>query len=145
MREISADADYRNQSGSSTQCGSTQCGSTAPALPEDDAAVPPTADESRLRRPVSLASVAPLLLAAQEDAAGGQFDIMSELAHPLLLAVVFTLIGLALFAASLWLIVRIAPFSIRKEIEEDQNTSLGIIIGSIILGIAMILSAAMLG
>jgi len=32
-----------------------------------------------------------------------------------------------------------------KEIEEDQNTSLGIIMGSLILGIALILAAAIHG
>jgi uncharacterized membrane protein YjfL (UPF0719 family) len=62
-----------------------------------------------------------------------------------LVAVVFTLIGIVLFAVCLWLIVKLAPFSIRKEIEEDQNTALGIIIGSIILGVALILAAAIHG
>ena len=32
--------------------------------------------------------------------------------------------------------------SIRKEIEEDQNTSLGIILGSLIIGISIIISSA---
>ncbi|MEM6994417.1 MAG: DUF350 domain-containing protein, partial [Myxococcota bacterium] len=31
------------------------------------------------------------------------------------------------------------------EIEDDQNTSLGIIIGSVIIGIALIISAAVAG
>lgn len=74
-----------------------------------------------------------------------RLDLRSELAHPLLLAVVFTIIGLSLFAACLWIIVKVAPFSIRKEVEEDQNIALGIIIGSMILGIAIILAAAMIG
>ena len=60
-------------------------------------------------------------------------------------ALVFTTIGVILFALCLWLIVKLSPFSIRKEIEEDQNTSLGIIIGSMILGIALILAAAIHG
>jgi hypothetical protein len=37
---------------------------------------------------------------------------------------------------------KVLPFSIRKEIEEDQNTSLGIVLGSIIIGLSLILSAA---
>ena len=65
--------------------------------------------------------------------------------EPLLLAVVFTLVGMLLFGFSIWLIVKLAPFSVQKEIEEDQNTSLGIIIGSIILGVALILAAAIHG
>ena len=65
--------------------------------------------------------------------------------HPLLAAVVFTLVGLIIFAACLWLIVRMAPFSVRKEIEEDQNVALGIIIAAMILGIAIILGSALIG
>ncbi len=60
-------------------------------------------------------------------------------------ALVFALMGMVLFGVAFFIIVRICPFSIRKEIEEDQNISLGIVIGSVILGIAMILSAAIQG
>lgn len=63
----------------------------------------------------------------------------------ILLALIFALIGMALFALAFFIIVKVCPFSIRKEIEEDQNISLGIVIGSVILGIAMILSAAIQG
>lgn len=63
----------------------------------------------------------------------------------LLGALIYSLIGIVLFAIAFLVIVKIAPFSIRKEIEEDQNTSLGIIIGAVILGISMIISAAVQG
>ena len=70
---------------------------------------------------------------------------METLVPLIISALVFTTIGVILFAICLWLIVKLSPFSIRKEIEEDQNTSLGIIIGSMILGIALILAAAIHG
>lgn len=60
-------------------------------------------------------------------------------------ALIYSMIGIVLFALAFFVIVKIAPFSIRKEIEEDQNTSLGIIIGAVILGISMIISAAVQG
>lgn len=60
-------------------------------------------------------------------------------------ALIYSLIGIVLFAIAFLVIAKIAPFSIRKEIEEDQNTSLGIIIGSVIIGIALIISAAVHG
>ncbi|MDH5492581.1 MAG: DUF350 domain-containing protein [Myxococcales bacterium] len=60
-------------------------------------------------------------------------------------SVVFGIIGMTFFAIAFLLIVKVTPFSIRKEIEDDQNTSLGIVIGSVILGIAMIVSAALSG
>jgi len=63
----------------------------------------------------------------------------------LLGALVYSLIGIGLFGLAFFIIVKVAPFSIRKEIEEDQNTSLGIIIGSVIIGIALIISSAVQG
>lgn len=63
----------------------------------------------------------------------------------LLGALIYSLIGIGLFGLAFFIIVKVAPFSIRKEIEEDQNTSLGIIIGAVIIGIALIISAAVQG
>lgn len=57
----------------------------------------------------------------------------------------FTVIGMITFGISFLIIVKLAPFSVKKEIEEDQNSALAIIIGSIIIGIAMIISAAVHG
>ena len=60
-------------------------------------------------------------------------------------ALVYSLIGVILFGVVWLLIVKVSPFSIRKEIEEDQNTALGIILGAVIIGIALIISAAISG
>ena len=59
--------------------------------------------------------------------------------------VVFVAIGLIVFALAFLIVVLVAPFSVKKEIEEDQNISLAIIIGAVIIGIAMIISAAIQG
>ena len=61
------------------------------------------------------------------------------------MTILYGALGMAFFAIAFFIIVKIAPFSIRKEIEEDQNTSLAILIGSVILGIALIVSAAIHG
>ena len=70
---------------------------------------------------------------------------MNQVMDLVLETLVFTLIGLLLFAIAFWIIVKVSPFSIRKEIEEDQNIALGIVIASVIIGIAMIVSAAVHG
>ena len=57
----------------------------------------------------------------------------------------FTAIGLALFGLAFFLMGKLTPFSIRKEIEEDQNIALAIVIASVIIGIAMIIVAAITG
>ena len=59
--------------------------------------------------------------------------------------IVFVVIGLVFFAVTFWIITKVSPFSVRKEIEEDQNTALGIVIGSVIIGVALIVSAALHG
>ncbi len=60
-------------------------------------------------------------------------------------SIVFVAIGLVVFAFAFFLITKITPFSIRKEIEDDQNTALGIVIGSVIIGLALIIAAAIGG
>ena len=46
-----------------------------------------------------------------------------------------------IFLAAFYVIVKVTPFSIRKEIEEDQNTALAVVIGAVIIGLALIVSA----
>lgn len=70
---------------------------------------------------------------------------MSRVFEHLAAAVVFGLLGIFLFVLALWLTVRITPFSLRKEIEEDQNVALGVIVAAVFLGIALIVSAAISG
>ena len=60
-----------------------------------------------------------------------------QLLNLIVTTVVFSLIGIVLFGLAFFIIVKIAPFSTRKEIEEDQNVALAILIGSVIIGIAM--------
>lgn len=70
---------------------------------------------------------------------------LDELWPVLETTVIFVAIGLIVFAVAFLIVVLVAPFSVKKEIEEDQNTSLAIIIGAIIIGVAMIISAAIQG
>jgi uncharacterized membrane protein YjfL (UPF0719 family) len=41
--------------------------------------------------------------------------------------------------------VLVSPFSVKKEIEDDQNNALAIIIGALIIGISIIIAAAING
>ena len=62
--------------------------------------------------------------------------------HHLLLTLIYSAVGLSFFGLAFFIMTKVTPFSIKKEIEEDQNTSLGIIIGSVIIGLSLIISAA---
>ena len=59
--------------------------------------------------------------------------------------VVFSLVGIVVFAIAFFVIARLSPFSLRKELEEDQNTALGVLLGSMIIGLSLIISAAIRG
>ncbi len=66
-------------------------------------------------------------------------------ARPLLATVIYSLLGIVIFAFGFLVMNRVTPFSVRKEIEEDQNISLGIVIGSVMIGLAIIIAAAIHG
>lgn len=66
------------------------------------------------------------------------------IAH-LVAALVFAVIGLIFFAIAFVLMTKVTPFSVRKEIEEDHNTALAIVMASIIIGIAIIIGMAIQG
>lgn len=59
--------------------------------------------------------------------------------------VIYTFLGLLLFALAFFIMGKATPFSLRKEIEEDQNVALAVVIASVIIGIAMIIVAAITG
>ena len=85
---------------------------------------------------LNLAAITPFL---------GLIVKLEELLPVLATTVIFVAIGLIVFAVAFFIVVLVAPFSVKKEIEEDQNTSLAIIIGSLIIGVALIISAAIQG
>lgn len=59
-----------------------------------------------------------------------------------LASVLFSLVGLLFFGLAFVLVTKVVPFSVRKELETDHNTALAIVIGAVLLGLAMIVSAA---
>lgn len=65
------------------------------------------------------------------------------LAEVLVTTLIFVVIGIVFFALAYFVMGRIFP--IQKEIEEDQNTALGVVIGAIMIGIAIIIAAAIQG
>jgi uncharacterized membrane protein YjfL (UPF0719 family) len=85
---------------------------------------------------VSLASFAPTL---------GLIVKMEDLLPVMATTIIFVAIGLVVFALAFLIVVLVSPFSVKKEIEEDQNQALAIIIGALILGIAIIIASAING
>lgn len=68
-----------------------------------------------------------------------------QLGKALLTTFAFSMLGILMFALAFWVMERLAPFSLRKEIEEDENDALAMIMSAIIIGIALIIMGALLG
>ena len=85
---------------------------------------------------LNIAAVAPML---------GMIVKMDELWPVMVTTIIFVAIGLIVFALAFVIVVLVSPFSVKKEIEEDQNTALAIIIGALIIGIAIIIASAING
>ncbi len=61
--------------------------------------------------------------------------------NQILLTVIYAILGFLLLGFGIIVMEKVVPFSIRKEIEEDQNTSLGIIIAGAMIAISIMIAA----
>ena len=64
--------------------------------------------------------------------------------HPgqLLNALIYALLGIAIFLFCFFLIDRLTPYHLWREINEDKNIALAILLGAISLGVCIIIAAA---
>lgn len=69
-------------------------------------------------------------------------DWMSSHARPLVDSIVYSIVGSVVLGLSFYVIEKVLPFSMRKEIAEDHNTALGIILGAFVIGLSIIIAAA---
>lgn len=58
---------------------------------------------------------------------------------------IYTLFGVVVFGLAFWAMVKIAPFSIMKEIEADHNVAVAVLMAAVILGLSIIIAAALHG
>lgn len=72
-------------------------------------------------------------------------DVMEQIGRQFLVTLGFTLMGVVAFAIAFFAVVKLTPFSMRKEIEEDHNVAFAIILGAVILGIAHIVASTVQG
>jgi hypothetical protein len=72
-------------------------------------------------------------------------DLTASL-HPaeIVSTIVYSFLGIGLMGLCWLLLTRIAPFSVVREIEQDQNVALAVLIGSVFLSMAIIIAAVIL-
>jgi putative membrane protein len=69
----------------------------------------------------------------------------SALAYHLVAAFIFSVFGVLTLALCVWIMGRLSPFSLVKEIEEDHNTAAAIVMGAVLIGMSLIIAAAIVG
>jgi len=65
--------------------------------------------------------------------------------HPLLAAIVYSVLGIAVWIGAYFVVEKITPENTWAEIVKNKNTAVAIIFGSMIIAIALIISAAIHG
>ena len=70
---------------------------------------------------------------------------MTAMNGPILSSILFAGIGIAILVGAFWVIDRATPYHLWQEINEKQNVALAILIGAAMIGISLIISAAIHG
>ena len=70
---------------------------------------------------------------------------MSGLFSSLLNSIVFSILGVVVFGLSFAVIDTLTPYNLWKEISQDKNVALAIVVGAMSLGICTIIAAAIHG
>ncbi|HTQ53047.1 MAG TPA: DUF350 domain-containing protein [Bryobacteraceae bacterium] len=63
--------------------------------------------------------------------------------HPLVNAVIFAALGLAVFAVAAALLVKLTPLKLWRELIEEKNLAVAIFAGAVAIGMSLIIAAAM--
>ena len=72
-------------------------------------------------------------------------DWLSQHTRPIVDSLLYSVLGTIVLLGAFAFIERVLPFSLRKEVAEDQNVALGMILGAFILGVSLIISSAIRG
>ena len=82
------------------------------------------------------------VLVSPAPVSGTRLDVLLE--H-LIAATVFSVVGIIVFVICLILAEKLTPFSILHEIGEEHNMAVSIVVAAIVLGVSIIIAAAILG
>ncbi len=67
---------------------------------------------------------------------------MDLIMHNLINALVFAFVGIFIFVISFFIMDKLTPYHLWKEIVQEHNMALAILVGAISLGICIIIAAA---
>jgi putative membrane protein len=61
---------------------------------------------------------------------------------PMLAALIYATIGLAVFGVAFVVVDRLTPYSLWRELIDEKNVALAIVVGAVAIGISIIVSSA---
>lgn len=96
---------------------------------------------------ISFASLSVPFFMSQAHAQGLPAEGRQALAlswQNLVISVIYGFVGILLLIAGYYLYELITPFSVKKELIEDQNIAIGVVVAAMILGMAIIIAAAII-
>jgi putative membrane protein len=67
---------------------------------------------------------------------------MMDIVHNIEAALVFAFIGIAIFVLSFIIIDRLTPYDLWKEIVQEKNMALALLVGALSIGVCIIIAAA---
>jgi uncharacterized membrane protein YjfL (UPF0719 family) len=70
---------------------------------------------------------------------------MNQLANDILAVVVYSILGIVILAVALVIVDRMTPGTLWKELIEEHNTALAILMGAVVIAFGIIVSAAIVG
>jgi putative membrane protein len=70
---------------------------------------------------------------------------MDQLGEALVTTAAVSVVGVLVFCIAFFVMDKLSPFSLRKEIETDHNMAVAVIMASVIIGIALIVASAVSG
>ncbi|MEZ6013703.1 MAG: DUF350 domain-containing protein [Planctomycetota bacterium] len=72
-------------------------------------------------------------------------DVMEDVVRPLVTIIVIGAVAIGMLVISLRVMEKVLPFSVKHELEEDHNVAAAIVMGSIILGVSIVIAAVAKG
>ncbi|HEX8212784.1 MAG TPA: DUF350 domain-containing protein [Longimicrobium sp.] len=70
---------------------------------------------------------------------------MNQLANDILAVVVYSILGIVILAVALVIVDRMTPGTLWKELIEEHNTALAILMGAVVIAFGIVISAAIVG
>jgi uncharacterized membrane protein YjfL (UPF0719 family) len=70
---------------------------------------------------------------------------MNQLANDILAVVVYSVLGIVILAVALVIVDRMTPGTLWKELIEEHNTALAILMGAVVIAFGIVISAAIVG